>query len=910
MITSQRLWLVPVLLLLVLAAPLGAATIYVPDDYAAIQGAINAASGGDVVRVRAGTYQETIDFLGKLITVNSLEGSAATIIDANAMGPAVTFSSGEGPGAVLQGFTLTNGTGYFDEVELRTFGGGIYCAGSSPTITSCRVENNAADIGGGICCDDAAPVISGCVVHGNTADNGAGLFIRGADPRVSNCSFTSNIALYVGGGIHCAEASPTITGCSIILNETTSGSVGGGGGISLSDASPMISNNSLRQNVTPMHGGAIRCAADSGTSEPVITGNFLKDNAALNGGAISCEDNGLVLIAGNRFVANEADTNGGGIYSVNSDTVLRDNSFVGNVAGQVGGGAYCAGPSSPGTVVEITRTVFEENDALQGAGLYTANGELRLTGCRISGGVGQFGGGVKVENHDGGLVADNIIHGNQATRGGGMLIHGAGDLVLERNTFVGNEADFGGAVYSIEGSALTVAHSIFWGNTSPQGPACYLDYGDLGLSLDINYSDVDGGIGALVVETGCTLNWGEGMIDADPLFAAGPAGDHYLSQTAAGQGANSPCVNAGDPAAGGAPGSTRTDAFSDRGAADIGAHYAGGTLLAGPGPAEANPPVVRLFPLQPDVAHELEFPAYGADSYGVNVHAGDLDGDGIDEIITGAGPGEVYGPHVRAFRSNGQAFPGVSFFAYGTLKYGVNAAAGDLDGDGAEEIVTGAGPGAVFGPHVRAFRYSASPAGTTPISGVSFFAYGTLKYGVNVAAGDVDGDGFDEIITGAGPGAVFGPHVRGWNVDGGTAAAIPGLSYLAYGTPRFGVRVSCGDLDGDGIDEIVTAPGPSQTFGAHIRGWNVDGGAVAQLPGCSFFALPSGEYAAGAQLFAGADLDGDGLAEMVVGAGPDAGADSAVAVYRYEGAAPSLWFSLTAMPASWRHGATVAAGNF
>jgi hypothetical protein len=125
----------------------------------------------------------------------------------------------------------------------------------------------------------------------------------------------------------------------------------------------------------------------------------------------------------------------------------------------------------------------------------------------------------------------------------------------------------------------------------------------------------------------------------------------------------------------------------------------------------------------------------------------------------------------------GNPLPGLSFLAYGTHKYGVNVTAGNLDADAREEIITGAGPGAVFGPHVRGWNYSGSAV--SPMPGVSFLAYGTHKWGVNVAAGDIDGDGYDEIVTGAGPGAVFGPHVRGWNVDGGAATAIPAVSFMA-----------------------------------------------------------------------------------------------------------------------------------
>jgi len=332
-------------------------------------------------------------------------------------------------------------------------------------------------------------------------------------------------------------------------------------------------------------------------------------------------------------------------------------------------------------------------------------------------------------------------------------------------------------------------------------------------------------------------------------------------------------------------------------------------LVAGPGPGPDNPPLVRVFPPEEDATHLAEFTAYGATGYGVNVTAGDLNGDGLDELLTGAGPGAVYGPHVRGFTAFGTALPGLSFFAYGTHKWGVNVAAGDLDGDGRDEILTGAGPGAVFGPHVRAFSWD-GVSSVSPLSDVSYFAYGTLKWGVNVAAGDIDGDGRDEIVTGAGPGAIFGPHVRGWNVDGGTAGPMSTVSFLAYGTNKFGVNVTCGDVDGDGVDEIITAPGPSGLFSAHLRGWNYDGSSLEALPGLSFFAWGTGEALYGARVSAKADFDDDGRDELVVGGGPDPAIGSPVAVFRYDGASVSRWFGLTAFDSGVTRGATVAAGEF
>jgi hypothetical protein len=332
-------------------------------------------------------------------------------------------------------------------------------------------------------------------------------------------------------------------------------------------------------------------------------------------------------------------------------------------------------------------------------------------------------------------------------------------------------------------------------------------------------------------------------------------------------------------------------------------------LAVGPGPSPDNPPLVRVFPPEQDAAHEAEFAAYGATGYGAGVASGDVDGDGLDELLTGAGPGEIYGPHVRGFSVDGDPLAGLSFLAYGTPRWGVNVTAGDLDGDGFEEIVTGAGPGAVFGPHVRAFDYDGS-ALVQPVAGVSFFAYGTLRWGVDVAAGDIDGDGYAEIVTGAGPGPVFGPHVRGWNVDGGTAAAIPAVSFFAYGTNLYGVQVACGDVDGDGIDEVITGPGPSPAFAPHVRGWNFDGSSVAPLPGFSFLAWPASEAVFGAQVASGTDLDLDGRDELVVAPGPDPAVETPVRVYAYDGGQVAMLFSFTSFPSGISHGAGVTAGRF
>jgi hypothetical protein len=288
-------------------------------------------------------------------------------------------------------------------------------------------------------------------------------------------------------------------------------------------------------------------------------------------------------------------------------------------------------------------------------------------------------------------------------------------------------------------------------------------------------------------------------------------------------------------------------------------------IIVGPGPLAGQDPFVRGYGIDGAARPYTGFDPYvWLSGYGTQVAVGDLDGDGLLDIVTGTGPGPALPPIVRAYDLGGTHHAGVNFRPYGTGGWGVEVACGDLDGDGRDEIVTGPGPGPLAGPHVRGFSWDGSTV--TPLPGTSFQAYGTLKYGVKPACGDIDGDGYDEIVTGAGAGAVFGPHVRGWNVDGGAARAMPGVSFFAYNTLRWGVNVACGDLDGDGIDEIVTAPGPGEIFGGHIRAWRVAGGSASPLPDASLLAYPA-DVRCGARVTC-ADIDGDGCDEIITAPGP------------------------------------------
>lgn len=132
------------------------ATIYVPDNYPTIQDAIVAAVTGDEIIIRPGTYVENIDFIGKTISLKSESGPHVTTIDGGQptnpdRGSVVSIESGEGPGTLLEGFTITNGSGNND-VNQNYYGGGVLCYYSSPTIRNNIISGNTASngYGGGI----------------------------------------------------------------------------------------------------------------------------------------------------------------------------------------------------------------------------------------------------------------------------------------------------------------------------------------------------------------------------------------------------------------------------------------------------------------------------------------------------------------------------------------------------------------------------------------------------------------------------------------------------------------------------------------------------------------------------------------------------------------------------------------
>ena len=254
-------------------------------------------------------------------------------------------------------------------------------------------------------------------------------------------------------------------------------------------------------------------------------------------------------------------------------------------------------------------------------------------------------------------------------------------------------------------------------------------------------------------------------------------------------------------------------------------------IVTGVGSASTH---VKRFPFSG--SDTLSFLAYGPATTGVRVAQGDINGDGHADIITSLPSTST---HVKVF--DGQTGGEIaSFFAYGVAANGVWVAAGDVNGDGYDDIITGIDGAA---PHVKVF---AGP-GLGEIA--SFFAYDlAFTGGVTVAAGDVNGDGYHDIVTGTASGAA---HVKVFDGDGLGLLA----SFLPYGGGYTGgVTVASGDVNGDGLADVFTG---AATLASHVKLFH----SPMWSEGASFLAFSG----SGGVRVAVGDVTGDAVPDLIAG---------------------------------------------
>ena len=350
-------------------------------DFNTIQAAIDAAESGDYIAVMEGVYVESIDFLGKDITVEG-ESAEKVIIDGSKNNSSVvTFKNGESNQAMISRCTIKGGQGTFWDDPIfgqQQCGGGVYCEGSSPVIGLCNIQGNTAWGGGGIFVTDGNPLImfntivnnyaeghgggiyfinesggtiDSCEFKNNEANWGGGMTCTvNCDPTIVNSLFEANTTNNVGGGIFIrSSSSPLITDCEFINNIQVSNPLGSGGGVCIYGAGngggpcyPSFTRCNFEGNTVLGDGGGMSAAYDS---NPKLTDcEFRFNSAGRSGGGLACVADPDYLYPSNADVDtlivefNTAGEEGGGIHVRYSEPILQFATVRQNTAGLSGGG--------------------------------------------------------------------------------------------------------------------------------------------------------------------------------------------------------------------------------------------------------------------------------------------------------------------------------------------------------------------------------------------------------------------------------------------------------------------------------------------------------------------------------------------------------------------------------------------
>jgi parallel beta-helix repeat protein len=435
----------------------------VPGDYSTIQAAIFTSIDGDTVIVAPGKYYEhDIYFLGKAITVMSTDPEDSAIVSA-------TVVDGDSLGSVF-----------------------VFHSG-----------------------EDTNSVLTGFTITGGNANWGGGIYCDWSSPSLINNMISENKAIYDGAGIYNYHASPTVINCTLRRNLSDDS---GGGMSNIYDSNPIVINCTFNENIaddTWPGGGGMR---NGYNSNPMIINCTFSGN---KGSGMVNADNSSPTVTSCTFIGNSANE-GGGIRNVSSSPMISDCRFSGNIASYHGGGMDNGFDSSP----TIANSVFIENRANEGGGMYNISSNATVTNCMFSENIAGNGGGGGVNNWDCNPTFINSVFSENTTfsRGGGMLNVFSSSPEVINCTFSENIASYdGGGMHNKRDSNPTIVNCIFW-NDSP-----YEISNSSSCIPIVTYSNVQGGY------------IGEGNINAPPFFMTFHGFDYLLRP-------GSPCIDSGDPA--------------------------------------------------------------------------------------------------------------------------------------------------------------------------------------------------------------------------------------------------------------------------------------------------------------------------------------------------------------------------
>jgi hypothetical protein len=203
--------------------------------------------------------------------------------------------------------------------------------------------------------------------------------------------------------------------------------------------------------------------------------------------------------------------------------------------------------------------------------------------------------------------------------------------------------------------------------------------------------------------------------------------------------------------------------------------------------------------------------AYNSLNGEARIATGDIDGDGRDEIVVGLGPvpGDAFIPggwfQILDTDYTHLGWGRINWTTYNNANGESRPACGDVDGDGIDEIIVGLGPGGAG--YFEVFDYSPGNVAHKDWGRVNWTTYNNANGESRPACGDVDGDGIDEIIVGLGPGGAGYFEVFDYSPGNVAHKDWGRVNWTTYNNANGESRPACGDVDGDGVDEIIIGLG-------------------------------------------------------------------------------------------------------
>ena len=256
------------------------------------------------------------------------------------------------------------------------------------------------------------------------------------------------------------------------------------------------------------------------------------------GGGIYCNEASPTLI--NNIIDGNAAGLGAGVGGYKSSPQIIGNVISNNSAdSDAGGGIYLYQGNWPDELL-IIDNVIRSNTSLDGGGmmLYAVRGDIVISHNLISRNTATYGGGGISAMASWGLhLTNNVIQGNSAQSGGGIEFTSCSNShpsYMANNTIVDNMASWEGGGLRAGLAIVEISNEIIWGNEAEISPQVVLSSS---ATVDISYSDIQGGQDEIEIGPYSVLNWDISNIDAYPRFKA----DGYHLRL------RSPCRNAGDP---------------------------------------------------------------------------------------------------------------------------------------------------------------------------------------------------------------------------------------------------------------------------------------------------------------------------------------------------------------------------